>query len=732
MKILAAFVLALAAAAAAHARPLIIEETARVANPDPSNEVFGYDVAIDGDDAFATAWHPDYGDPEDEYDDQLTIAVWLFRRINGTWTPVRKLTEFQYYCYVCQWGIAARNGVFALDPLRIFEKINGDWVQATIDWSSGAYDGPGDSLNIDGQRVLIGNSDGTFQGTLFEKGADGLWRRTTTMYGEYRGGDDENHGRDVGLSGDRAIVMSPYTEESRGYDTPNASVFRKSNGSWQQEFVIANSEQTPLADIGEIHDDEIVIPSWGYGVDAFVFRPLNGGPDWALADQLRHPGSYMGGGGGVHITDDYLLQKSFDYDGNRSVVNVYAKDANGAYAHVATLVASDGGSLGAADISGRRVIAGCQSGICMFDLPTSFAPPAVLQDTFAGTTPTGWTLSAGSQFAITQSGASRVLRQSETASTATHTALLTASNQANESIEADVRPLSFNGSDRWVGLATRYQDAGNHYYITLRASNVIRLRKLVNGAQFTLASAALPVTLGRTYRLRLESIGKHHRVYVDGVPVLDAIDGSFASGPAGLLTYRASAEFDNVVVTPSPVVTVLQTDLNRAWDGRLWDVSGPAVWGDTWTGTETVFTQTSTAGDARAVTGVANADQQVEFKVRATAYATGGSSGDRWFGAMARYTDVANYYYVSVRSGGTISLRKLVNGAITVLASTSMPVTLNQWYTLRLEAVGTRLRAYVDGNLVLEATDSTHSSGRTGMVTWRTAAQFQLYRAVQP
>ena len=732
MKTLAVFVLALAAAAAAQARPLVIEETARIANPDPTNEIFGGDVAIDGDDAFATAYHPDYGDPEDQYDDQVTIAVWLFRRINGAWTPVRKLTEIQYYSYIWQWGIAAKDGVFALDPLEIFEKINGDWVKATIDPSAGFYEGPGDSVNVDGNRVFVGNSDGVFQGTLFEKGTDGQWRKTTTMFGEYRGGDDENHGRDVGLSGNRAIVMSPYTEEPRGYDTPDVSVFRNSNGSWQQEFVIGNSEQTPLTEYGEVHNDEIVVPSAGFGEDAFVFRPQGAGPDWALGQRLQKTGSFMGGGGIVHMTDDFLLMNGFDYDGNRSVLDVYAKDANGAYAHVAMLVASDGGSLGSAAISGRRVIARCQSGVCMFELPATFAPPALLQDTFAGTSPTGWTLSAGSQFAITQSGATRVLRQSETTSTATHTALFAASNQGDESIEADVRPTAFNGSDRWVGLATRYQDAGNHYYITMRASNVIRLRKLVDGAPITLASAALPVTLNRTYRLRLESIGQHHRVYADGVMLLDAIDDSFSSGRAGLLTYRASADFDNVVVSPSPVTTVFRTGLNQGWDERVWNLSGPGVWGGTWTGTESVFTQTSVAGDARAVTGVANEAQQVEFKVRATAFASGGGSGDRWFGAMARYADDTNYYYVSLRSGGTISLRKVVNGAITVLATANMPVALDNWYTVRLEAVGSRLRAYVDGNLVLEAADATLTSGRTGMVTYRTAAQFQLFRAVQP
>jgi hypothetical protein len=122
----------------------------------------------------------------------------------------------------------------------------------------------------------------------------------------------------------------------------------------------------------------------------------------------------------------------------------------------------------------------------------------------------------------------------------------------------------------------------------------------------------------------------------------------------------------------------------------------------------------------------------VEFKVRATAFASGGGTGDRWFGAMARYTNDTNYYYVSMRSGGTISLRKVVNGVITVLATANMPVAVNNWYTLRLEAVGSRLRAYVDGKLALEAADSAHASGRTGMVTYRTAAQFQLFRAVQP
>jgi hypothetical protein len=340
-------------------------------------------------------------------------------------------------------------------------------------------------------------------------------------------------------------------------------------------------------------------------------------------------------------------------------------------------------------------------------------------------------LSAGSQFAIAQSGASRVLRQSETTSTATHTALLSDSNWTNQSIEADVRPTAFNGSDRWVGLTTRYQDANNQYYVTLRSSNVIRLRKLVHGAQVTLASATLPVALNRSYRLRLESIGRHHRVYADGALLLDAFDDDFASGRAGLLTYRAAADFDNVIVSPSPVTTVYQALPGRQFDDRIWNVSGAGTWGNLWTGTESVNTQTSVTGDARAVIGVPTDDQEVQLMVRPTEFASGGT-GDRWFGAIARYQNDTNYYYVSVRSGGTVSLRKVVNGAITVLATATMPVSLNNWYTLRLEAVGSRLRAYVNGTQALEATDTTLASGKSGMVTYRAAAQFKEFRTIQP
>ncbi len=144
-----------------------------------------------------------------------------------------------------------------------------------------------------------------------------------------------------------------------------------------------------------------------------------------------------------------------------------------------------------------------------------------------------------------------------------------------------------------------------------------------------------------------------------------------------------------------------------------------------------MFAQSSVAGTARAVIGVPTDDQSVDVRARPTTFA-GTGSGERWFGVMARYVDDSNYYYLTLRSTNTVSLRKLTNGAITVLGNYSLPITLGTWYRLRIEAVGTQIRGYVNGFLVAEATDATHARGAAGPITNRAAVDFDDYRAIQP
>jgi pectate lyase len=119
----------------------------------------------------------------------------------------------------------------------------------------------------------------------------------------------------------------------------------------------------------------------------------------------------------------------------------------------------------------------------------------------------------------------------------------------------------------------------------------------------------------------------------------------------------------------------------------------------------------------------------VQTRVRPLTF---GTTGDPWVGVMARFSDTYNYVYMSLRRGNTLTLRKVQGGNIVQLGSAVLTVTPNTWYTLRLDAVGSNVRAYVNGRLVLEATDPQPLPGSAGILTYRAAADYDDFRAVVP
>jgi hypothetical protein len=736
MKTLSALLIACGAIAAAHARPLVVQESARIVNPDPVNfPYFASDVAVDGDEAIATMERfidPPEGDDPSEQNHE--VAVHLFRRSGETWVPVKQLVLHHHFAFTSfKAGLAMRNGIaaLALNPLYVFERRNGDWVSASVTGVDPAN--PGDSVTVDGDRIFFGGSSGPWMGTLYERNATGVWEPTSTMVGDYRGGDFEFSGGPVDISGNRAVVLSPYNEEAPPLESPSVAVF--SEWGPPRRFLlqsqIRSSSAAPLGYQTAIRGDEIFIA--GTNVSGTrVYRPAPSDA-WEEFDNLQPLDGYMGGGVAHLIRKNHLfiLQRNWNAEREAYVVNVFRKTGDEPYEQVATLVSSDGASIGNFAISSRRVIADCGGDACVFDLPTNFDQPAPIQHTFAGATPTGWTMSAGGQFSIVQRGVSRVLRQSNAASLSTHSAVLNASDWTNQSIQADVRGQSFD-SGAWAGLATRLRDASNYYYVKVDGTGLVALRRKVAGAITTLASAPAAIAQNRPYRLRLESIGTRHRVYVDGAPLLDVDDTALDSGRAALLTHRSSADFDNVVASPTPATIIYARDFTSSGGPTdLWSFTGIGLWTPAQAGEDRVFAQSSVAGVARAIAGVPTDDQSIDVRARPTTFAgTGG--GDRWFGVMARYVDDANYYYLTVRNTNSVSLRKLTDGAVTVLDTFSMPVTLGTWYRLRLEAVGTQVRGYVNGFLVVEATDTTHPRGMAGPITNRAAVDFDDYRAIQP
>ena len=120
-------------------------------------------------------------------------------------------------------------------------------------------------------------------------------------------------------------------------------------------------------------------------------------------------------------------------------------------------------------------------------------------------------------------------------------------------VQVRVRPLSFEATNRWVGVVARYDDPDNLLYVTLRANNILSLRRYIDDVLVVLTEKPYPVNIGTWYTVRIEIVNGWTRVYVNnrlelattadpGPPTVDPI---LAKGQVGLWMYKATAEYDD-------------------------------------------------------------------------------------------------------------------------------------------------------------------------------------------
>jgi hypothetical protein len=116
----------------------------------------------------------------------------------------------------------------------------------------------------------------------------------------------------------------------------------------------------------------------------------------------------------------------------------------------------------------------------------------------------------------------------------------------NQEINARVRLDSFAASQQgaWFGLLARYVDARNHYYVTVRSSGQIQIRKIVNGVITVLGSANFTAVPGQYFDVQFLVINDQLHLYVDRVLKVTVHDRDIARGKYGLATYRAAANWD--------------------------------------------------------------------------------------------------------------------------------------------------------------------------------------------
>ena len=116
-------------------------------------------------------------------------------------------------------------------------------------------------------------------------------------------------------------------------------------------------------------------------------------------------------------------------------------------------------------------------------------------------------------------------------------------------------------------------------------------------------------------------------------------------------------------------------------------------------------------------------DVVMEARINVNAFA--GASANDLAGICARVSLPGDYYLLALRADGRMDIRRVSSYVETTLATTSAAViTANTWYTVGLSAVGTNLNAYLNGSLILTASDATYPSGEIGLQTDSAIAQF--------
>ena len=75
---------------------------------------------------------------------------------------------------------------------------------------------------------------------------------------------------------------------------------------------------------------------------------------------------------------------------------------------------------------------------------------------------------------------------------------------------------------------------------------------------------------------------------------------------------------------------------------------------------------------------------------------------------------------------------KVVGGNVSILRAAPFAVQPGTWYQLRLDAIGNRLRAYVNGVLLLETTDLSLATGNAGPAMFKAATDYDDFAVYQP
>lgn len=282
-------------------------------------------------------------------------------------------------------------------------------------------------------------------------------------------------------------------------------------------------------------------------------------------------------------------------------------------------------------------------------------------------------------------------------------------------LEGKIKP---GQTDHHVGYLFRFTDTDNHYYTWLRNNSgtlELTLGKYVSGTPYAITSKAFTYTTTSWYSFKVEVTGTSIKVYVDDTLELSATDSAFSSGKIGVRS-AGLAKFDDIKVTTD---IIFEEDFqiyseDDFPDYRWTDETTNGSWQVKTDGNTKVLDQGTATYSSKRVMSTGDitwTDYTLEGKVKP-------GQTDFHAGYLFRFTDVDNYYYAYFRnSSGTlkISLGKVVSGSTIGIQNVNYTYTTTSWYTIKVEAIGTSIKVYVDDVLKINKTDSAFSFGKIGI-----------------
>ncbi|PVE22767.1 hypothetical protein DC522_19155 [Microvirga sp. KLBC 81] len=285
--------------------------------------------------------------------------------------------------------------------------------------------------------------------------------------------------------------------------------------------------------------------------------------------------------------------------------------------------------------------------------------------------------------------------------------------------------------DDAIGVVFRFVDRDNYYRVSLdRELSYRRLVKKAGGVVTVLWEDGGNYDIGRSYELSIDAHGEHLIGYLDGVPLFNVRDTALARGAVGFYCWaNTGARFEALEVESLDTDPVLWAPAFTGLDEvGIVDsggaVAGPSLWevdGGTLRQTSDINAPEDGVHFPGTYAYAGNPewrDVQIHARLR--------SDDDDAIGVMFRYVDDDNYYRFSMDSErGYRRLIRKVAGVVSTLWQDPVGYTVGQGYDLSIRALGTELRAHLDGTPLFTVHDSALRAGGIGFYCWNnTGAHF--------